>query len=150
MTFRIKHQHGAYSWYTPTGPRVIMAVADGLVPNRRQATSNHRPCWPDFDYTVTWVTLGDIHYVTVITQTICERVGEVGNLLISLLSAGSPSHSDNALCCTNYQNLKISIQCQQQSGSLHRCQGADSIHRCHLTSIGNPIVEIRRSYFLYW
>ena len=25
-------------------------------------------------------------------------------------------------------------------------QGADSIKRCHLTSIGNPIVEIRRSY----
>ena len=25
-------------------------------------------------------------------------------------------------------------------------QGADSILRCHLTSIGNPIVEIRRSY----
>ena len=24
--------------------------------------------------------------------------------------------------------------------------GADSIKRCHLTSIGNPIVEIRRSY----
>ena len=25
-------------------------------------------------------------------------------------------------------------------------QGADSIKRCHLASIGNPIVEIRRSY----
>ena len=25
-------------------------------------------------------------------------------------------------------------------------QGPDSIKRCHLTSIGNPIVEIRRSY----
>ena len=28
----------------------------------------------------------------------------------------------------------------------HKEQGADSIKRCHLTSIGNPIVEIRRSY----
>ena len=27
-----------------------------------------------------------------------------------------------------------------------RALGADSIKRCHLTSIGNPIVEIRRSY----
>ena len=28
----------------------------------------------------------------------------------------------------------------------NRHQGPDSIQRCHLTSIGNPIVEIRRSY----
>ena len=28
----------------------------------------------------------------------------------------------------------------------HPCQGADSIKRCHLTSIGSPIVDIRRSY----
>ena len=28
----------------------------------------------------------------------------------------------------------------------HHYQGPDSIQRCHLTSIGNPIVEIRQSY----
>ena len=29
---------------------------------------------------------------------------------------------------------------------IYDAQGPDSVWRCHLTSIGNPIVEIRRSY----
>ena len=47
-----------------------------------------------------------------------------------------------------------SVQKVGKIGRCHGCwypkslcqQGPDSIQRCHLTSIGNPIVEIRRSY----
>ena len=35
---------------------------------------------------------------------------------------------------------------QDCSNSIANALEADSIKRCHLTSIGNPIVEIRRSY----
>ena len=41
---------------------------------------------------------------------------------------------------------KIVRNCEFICGALLKHQGADSIKRCNLTSIGNPIVEIRRSY----
>ena len=47
-----------------------------------------------------------------------------------------------------FSNWLFSISILMESPSLQkkRALGADSIKRCHLTSIGNPIVEIRRSY----
>ena len=45
----------------------------------------------------------------------------------------------------SWKLLNITHQGQSQNRS-ERDQGADSIKRCYLTSIGNPIVEIRRSY----
>ena len=46
--------------------------------------------------------------------------------------------------------LQLRLSCTNpslfQHGTVGGNQGPDSIYRCHLTSIGNPIVEIRRSY----
>ena len=44
---------------------------------------------------------------------------------------------------TNYERIVSWTRYQVRTGG---SRGADSIKRCHLTSIGNPLVEIRRSY----
>ena len=71
----------------------------------------------------------------------------------------SAGHSSMyAACCTSWRLAGEIIQlnqvlrqnahriCMPHSSPDYFIQGPDSILRCHLTSIGKPIVEIRRSY----
>ena len=50
------------------------------------------------------------------------------------------------LVCILFVKIIIHLPIIILSSIVERLLGPDSIKRCHLTSIGNPIVEIRRSY----
>ena len=57
------------------------------------------------------------------------------------------SHADmHTIHAHQFSLLTHILQKSKRPRPWHNSLGPDSISRCHLTSIGNPIVEIRRSY----
>ena len=68
------------------------------------------------------------------------------NLYGTFLNKGYHEHSENVSFIDVMVNVKGWFWFFTES-QFSYSQGADSIKRCHLTSIGKPIVEIRRSYY---
>ena len=74
-------------------------------------------------------------------RTVLDNMAGTG-VVISTMASRWYSPLCMAHCCSRYSSVIIYVSLARFSV----IQGADSIKRCHVTSIGNPIVEIRRSY----
>ena len=87
---------------------------------------------------------------------LCQGEGSITGVLIIMEVTNfyyspiitSETNTINETSLTSLWNLLRITSCVEKSTTFQYIKepGADSIKRCHLTSIGNPIVKIRRFY----
>ena len=135
-------------WTTPEAYRLApttVGVADVLVPNRHQAISNrHADSCVRADYSMIHIRQRTYHF-TSIQQTIFQRGWEDGSRLVSLLLAGSPSHTDNALWNWKPSALPMAIKHEHVRGrSVYQGQGkvitSRNIGGCNYLSL--PLIHL--------